>query len=138
MEIRKLDIPEEEKPFIPIVVMKGMIGFDELNRILEERFGKKMVVKGEAKVGKYVFKTEDLIFEWKDDITQFKAWGTLNQYKKKFLGGEEFVKSYRVSVDFPNKKFIVDPDGNKKEVLSAVTLLVMESIRSVAKEVKGK
>ena len=138
MEIRKLEVPEEEKPFLPIVVMKGMQGFDELNKLLEEKFGKKMLVKGEAKIKGSIFKTEDLVFEWKSDITEFKVWGTINQYKKKFLGGEELIRSYKVSVDFPNKSFLVDPDKDKAEVLAATCLLVMESIRAVAKEAKKK
>jgi len=138
LEIRKVQVSDEEKAFLPLLVMKGMSGFDELNKVLEERFNKKMLVKGEAKVKNSVFRTEDLIFEWKGDITEFRVWGTLNQYKKKFFGGEELVRSYRVSVDFPSRSFLVDPDKDKTEVLAAICLLVMESIRAVAKEVKGR
>jgi hypothetical protein len=138
LKIHKIQISDEEKAFLPLLVMKGMQGFDELNKVLEEKFSKKMLVKGEAKLKNFIFKTEDLVFEWKGDITEFKVWGTVSQYKKKFLGGEELVKFYKVSIDFLNKSFLVDPNKNKTEVLAAICLLIMESIKSVVKEVKKK
>jgi hypothetical protein len=133
----KIELVDNEKAFLPLVVMKEMEGFEELNRILEEKFGKKMLVKGEAKLKNYKLVTSNLLFEWNNDITDFRISGEADLLKKSLIK-EEKIATYSISIDYTNKIFDVSPIVKREVVLPLVCLLVLEAIRNVAREVKKK
>ena len=133
----KIELVDNEKAFLPLVVMKGMEGFDELNKVLEEKFNKKMLVRGEAKLKNYKLVTNNLLFEWNTDITDFKVSGEADLFKKSLIK-EEKIATYSINIDYSNKIFDVNPSEKREVVLSLVCLLILEAMRSVAKEVKKK
>jgi len=137
----KLNIHKEmnpdEKFFLPLLVMKGMQEFDQLNNLMTEKFSKKFLVSGESKYKNFRLKSDNLAFEWEGDITNFKLSGRAVLYKKSLLK-EEVVDIFDVGIDRPNGKFEIIPDKKRDKVLSLLCLLVMEAIRSFAKEVKKK
>lgn len=133
----KIELVDNEKAFLPLVVMKEMEGFEELNRILEEKFGKKMLVKGEAKLKNYKLVTSNLLFEWNNDITDFRISGEADLLKKSLIK-EEKIATYSISIDYTNKIFDVSPIVKREVVLPLVCLLVLEAIRNVVREVKKK
>jgi hypothetical protein len=135
--MQRQEISSDEKFFLPLLVMKGMQGFDELNSLMTERFNKKFSVSGESKYKNFRLKSDNLIFEWTDDITNFRLTGRVILYKKS-LFKEEVVDVFDVDIDRTKGKYEIVPNKKRDKVLSLLCLLVMEAIRSFAKEVKKK
>jgi transposase len=131
------EINPDEKFFLPLLVMKGMQEFDQLNNLMTERFGKKFLISGESKYKNFRLKSDNLMFEWEDDITSFKLSGRAVLYKKSLLR-EEVVDIFDIEIDRPNGKFEIIPDKKRDKVLSLLCLLIMEAIRNFAREVKRK
>jgi len=131
------EINPDEKFFLPLLVMKGMQEFDQLNNLMTEKFNGKFLVSGESKYKNFRLKSDNLIFEWIDDITKFRLTGRVILYKKS-LFKEEVVGIFDINIDRPGVKFEIIPDKKRDKVLSLLCLLVMEAIRNFAKEVKKK
>jgi len=128
---------EEDKYFAPLLIMKQMEGFDELNDLMTQKFNKSFLVKGEAKLKNFKLTSENLKFEWEGDITNFRISGSAVLLKKS-LFKTETVAVYEILYDRINKKIEINPDKKRDKVLALLCLLIMEAIRSFAKEVKKR
>jgi len=122
-----------EKVFLPLIIMKSMNGFSDLNKILEHKFNKKMLVKGESKLKNYLLRSDNLLFEWDNDITEFRINGSATLYEKSFFK-EKKISNYNIKINYLNKEFFVDPNTNRSIVLSLVCLIILEAIRAAIME----